>query len=134
MELEDKFKIYLKNLIFSVNAEKETVLARERLLNSNLPDYLQELRSLSIFNLKIDRDFYAPCNTVDFKLKLVRRKAGQCMPSGGWRKGNLVSLQVDDGQSQVEPWMTVNGILEEVQSSFQNIIVGKVLEGHLLNI
>ena len=41
-ELQDKFTIYMKNLIMSVVSEKETIVARERLLNSNLPQYLQE--------------------------------------------------------------------------------------------
>ena len=139
LELEEKFVIYLKNLIFSVNAEKETVLARERLLNSNLPEYLQELRSLSIFNLKIATDFSTLCSSsIDFKLKLVRTKAGHCLPSGGWRKGMLVSLQVEDADEsqwrsgELEPWMKVSGILEDVQSTFLVVsldnLTGWVLE------
>ena len=137
--LQNKFKSFIENLILSVYHEKNEVLSKERLLHSNMPEQLQELRSLCISNLRIATDFTPPGSGQDFKIKLVRREGGQqAMPSGGWRRGMLVSLQLEDGarpEARLEGWRMVDGILEEVTSAWLVVSLqtsqGWVLDGVL---
>ena len=46
--LTSRFRGYLENLVLATHAEMETVLAKERLLASSLPDHILELRHGSI--------------------------------------------------------------------------------------
>ena len=46
--LSSRFRGYLENLVLATHAEMETVLAKERLLASSLPDHILEIRHGSI--------------------------------------------------------------------------------------
>ena len=132
--LQEKFRSFLEHLIVSVDYERQATAARERLLASNLPPDLLELRGLSICNLKIASDFFPPGTGTDFKIKLVRSEdeLQHSLPSGGWRRGMLVSLHLEDiaerrtRSSPPEDWRKVDGVLEEVTSTGIIVSVDKV--------
>jgi len=138
-ELAKKFREYLKNLLLGIHDELRTVKLKEKLLNSNLPDEILELRGLCINNLYLDTSYQSSNNRQEeCNIKLVRDR-GKNMPSGGWRSGMLVTITIGVGEenfgSNLEAWRSVDGILVEVASIYiiigVNSLSGWILDGYL---
>ena len=116
-ELGLKFKAYVENLILGTYAELKTVVERERLLSSNLPDFILELRGLCINNLELD-PHHVEIQDRRVTVRFVRSQ-GTAMPSGSWRSGGLVSLVLDDpgGGFSQEAWRMVDGVVVDIDSN-----------------
>ena len=113
------FKNYLENVILATIEEKKVVLAREKLLNSNLPNDLLELRGLALISLALDTSFMQVSDGKNFEVKLVR-EGTKCLPDGGWRRGMLVTLELEgiDGFCSSDVWRRKNGVLVDVGSQW----------------
>ena len=117
--LADGFKSYLENIILATIEERKEVVAREKLLNSSLPDDLLELRGLALNNLAIDTTFMQLADRNEVNVRLVR-EGKISLPAGGWRRGMLVSLELEgpQGFSNSEEWRRKNGVVVDIGSDW----------------
>ena len=78
----------LQQVLLATNEEKEVVLARERLLHSNLPEDQLELRGLALTNLSIDPSYCVSSPGGEVEIRLVRRRKAAPISGGSeWRLG-----------------------------------------------
>ena len=112
------FKAYIENLILATVEEKKEVLAKEQLLNSSLPCDLLELRGLALISLVLDTSFLKITGK-EVQVKLVR-EGSKCLPDGGWRRGMLVTLELEGvhGFGGTDSWRRKNGVLVDVGSQW----------------
>ena len=115
----DGFKSYLENIILATIEEKKEVLLREKLLNSSLPNDLLELRGLALINLALDTSYKQVADGKEVQVRLVR-EGMKCLPAGGWRRGMLVTMELEgyQGFSNLEEWRKKNGVLVDVGSEW----------------